>query len=321
MRLRSLYRRVTPLRRGARRFKNALTYRAVHAALGVFARRSLADGLALADRLGDLVYVVAPRTRRLALQHLELAFGDALAPAARARVARAALRNAARCFCEVAQFEAIRAQLDAYVEVDGWEHAEHIIAGGRGAIAITGHLGNWELLAAVLAHRGLPVAAIARRIYEPRLNRLLVDFRTRNGVRTILRESPGASRAILQVLKANGVLAMLIDQDARVPSISVPFFGRLARTPVAAASLAIKRNLPVLAGFAARRPGGGHRITLFTLPVPHTGDARRDIVELTRLLNRTLEERIRANPAEWVWWHRRWRHGPIAGLDLDQKFQ
>ena len=46
-----------------------------------------------------------------------------------------------------------------------------------------------------------------------------------------MRESPHSARQILRALKANSVLAMLIDQDTRVSSISVPFFGRLARTP------------------------------------------------------------------------------------------
>jgi Kdo2-lipid IVA lauroyltransferase/acyltransferase len=314
------YRRYRPLHRGVRQLKNGALYQAVRATHALLGQLSLEQALALADHVGDLIYFTLPQTRRLALQHIDLALGDSFPVAARRRIVRAAFRNMARCFCEVAKFDAIRERLDEYVNVEGWEHLQEVLAEKRGAIAITGHVGNWELLAAYCALKGVPVAAIARRIYEPRINQLLVDSRQRNGVQTILRESPTASRDMLRVLRSGGILALLIDQDTRVPSVSVPFFGRMARTPAAAAALALRRELPVLPVFAQRRPGGGHRLT-FLPPIrpTSTGDRRRDVAALTTIFNQILEERIVSNPAEWVWWHRRWRHPPIPRLDLDCK--
>lgn len=303
-----------------RRVKNAAVYLPLRAALAVLANLSLERALALADRVGDVVYFTFRGTRRLALQHIEMALGDSLSPNARARIVRAAFRNMARSFCEAVKFDTIREQLDDYVDVEGWEHMEAVLAPKRGAIAITGHVGNWELLAAYCALKGVPVAAVARRIYEPRINTLLVDFRRRNGVQTILRESPTASRDILRILRSGGILAMLIDQDTRVPSVSVPFFGRMARTPAAAAALAVRRDLPVLPAFAQRRGEGGHRLTFLPpIQASRSGDRRRDVADLTRSFNQLIEERIRKNPAEWVWWHRRWRHAPIPRLDLDSE--
>jgi len=320
--LRRLYRSSPRLRRSVRLAKNHLTFELVRLAMWHIGRRPLDDALVLADRIGDAILWVSPGTRRLALEHLTLAFGDALSPAARERIVRACFRNVARCFIEVVKFDAIRAHLDDYVTAEGRENVEAALQQQKGAIVITGHVGNWELLAAYFALKGLPVAAIARRIYAPRLNQLLVDFRSRNGVQTILRESPASSREILSVLRNNGLLAMVIDQDTQVPSVSVPFFGRRARTPAGAAALALRRDLPILAAFAQRRPGGGHRLTVTPpLHIERSGDRKRDTIELTRLLNATVEERIRANPAEWVWWHRRWRHGPTPRLDLDAEVQ
>jgi KDO2-lipid IV(A) lauroyltransferase len=315
---RRLYRRSPRLRRAIRRRKTALDYWAARFALAVPRALSLQKALALGDRVGDLVYVLAPRLRRLSLEHVAIALGEGLPPAMREHIVRAAFRNIARCFCEVAKFEEIVAQIESYVEVEGWEHMEGIVADGRGAIAVTGHIGNWELLAATCALRGVRVAAIARRMRNPRLNQLLVDFRARSGVETILRESPGSSRQILAVLKANGILALLIDQDTRAPSLSLPFFGRMARTPAAAAALAVRRDLPALPCFIQRRPEGGHRLTILPpLLPPRSGDRHADMASLTRSFNEIIEDRIRKNPAEWVWWHRRWRRGPVARLDLD----
>ncbi len=314
--------RAPRLRRLVRRVKNVGAAGVANLALWLVGRLSLARALRLAEVAGGLLHRLLRRPRRVAQEHLQLAFGDALTPVARDHLARASFVNIARCFCELAKIDEIRARCDDYFEVDGWEHMQAAFAPGKGVIIITGHIGNWELLAAYFAWQGIPIAAIARRIYAERLNQLLVEFRSRQGVETILRESPHSARQILKALKANAVLAMLIDQDTHTPSVSVPFFGRQARTPAAAASLAIRRELPVLSVVMQRRAEGGHRIT-FSPPfvVERSGDPKADMRALTKQFSAALEAQIRKNPAEWVWWHRRWRRPPLPRLDLDGVFQ
>jgi len=320
--LRRIYKRSHALRRFVRRRKDAVTYHVARFGLWLPRLVSLPRALALADRIGDLIYFALPETRRLSLEHLAIAFGDSLPLATRERIARAALRNAARCFVELAKFDAIEPHFDDYVSIEGMEHFEAVQTLGRGGIVITGHIGNWELLGGYFARQGLKIAAVARRINDSRLNQLLVDFRARNGMRTILRESPMSSREILKILNERGFLALIIDQDIKAPSVSVPFFGRLARTPAAAAALAVRRSLPIIPVFAQRRPEGGHRfIALPPIFPPKSADRRRDILELTHEFSRILEDRIRQNPAEWVWWHKRWRRRPVPHLDLDAEIQ
>ena len=305
-------------RRFGRRIKSAAVTALGRFCLWLGSLLSLEQTLWLGERLGALFCYLLRKPRRLAQEHLRIVFGDALSPAAREHLARASFINVARCFCELVKIDAVRARADDYIEMVGVEHAHRTLAEGKGVIAVTGHIGNWELLAAACAWKGFPVAAVARRIYAKHLNDALVGFRTGQGVETIVRESPQAARQILRAVESNAVLAMLIDQDTHVPSVSVPFFGRLARTPVAAASLVIRRELPVMAVFIQRRPQGGHRIT-FNPPfvVARSGDQTADIRALTRQFNAAIEEQIRKNPAEWVWWHRRWRRAPLSYLDPD----
>lgn len=312
------YRRSPRLRRAMRRTSNAALARAANWSLAFLRTRSLPDALAWGDTVGEWLYRALREQRQLADEHLRIAFGDTLPQSARDHLAKSSFIHVARCFCELAKIDDIRAQRARYFEVDGWENVEKVLS-GNGAVVVTGHIGNWELLAAHFAWLGLPVIAIARRIYIDELNRMLVDFRRRQGVGTILRESPSSARQILAAMKNNSLLAMLIDQDTKVQSVSVPFFGRLARTPVAAASLAIRRELPAVAAFIQRRPQGGHRISVLPpFDAPRTGDISADIKSLTRAFNEAIEHQIRVNPAEWVWWHRRWRHGPMQGLDLER---
>ncbi|GIW43129.1 MAG: lipid A biosynthesis acyltransferase [Candidatus Binatia bacterium] len=298
--------------------KGRLLVGGVELALWLVDRLDLETALWLGERMGHAAYFVLPGTRRLARRHLEWTFGDVLPPGSRERILRAAFANFGRAFCELAKIEEIRTRRDELFVLEGQEHLDEVLRAGHGCIAVTGHIGNWELLAAYFAWRGIPVSAIARRVYVPRLHQMIVEWRRRQGVETIVRESPEAARAILRVLKTNGILAMLIDQDTHVPSISVPFFGRLARTPVAAAALAVRRELPAVPVFIQRDGKLRWRVRVRAPLYPNaTLPLRERIRALTAALNRSLEEQIRANPAEWVWWHRRWRRSPIPNLDPD----
>jgi len=320
--LQRFYRSIPPLHRAIRFLKNAATYWLARFAIWLVGLLPLKRALALGDHTGTVLYHLLRQPRRLALEHLELVFGDRLSAAQRQDIALAAFQNSARCFCEAAKLDEIRPHFEEYVTVEGWEHAEAILAGQRGAIAVTGHIGNWELLAAYFAHKGLPVTAIANRIHSHSLNTLVIEFRARNGVRTIVRQSRSSAREIVRVLHHRGILAMLVDQDVkRTPSVSVPFFGHNARTPVAAARLAIRLNIPLVAAFCQRRPDGGQRLQILPpLPHPHSGDPDQDVIELTRRINHVLEEQIISHPEQWVWWHRRWRRAPVPRLDLDPEF-
>ncbi len=319
--VRRFYRR-SGLRRIMRRRRDATLYQLTRFALWSVPRLRLPRALAIADRAGGLVYPAMPGIRRLALDHLAIAFGDTLSAAAREEIARDAYRSIARCAVELAKIDEIRASFDEYASIEGLDHLAKLRALGRGCIVMTGHIGNWELLAAYVASKNFSVAAAARRIKDPRLNRLVTDFRASNGVRTFMRSSQPSASEILRILKQGGILALQLDLDIPVPSVSVPFFGRLARTPAGAAVLSVRRDVPVVPAFARRRPEGGHHFTIMA-PIypPKTGDRLRDILELTREYSRILEDHIRRSPAEWNWWHRRWRRRPVLGLDLDAETQ
>jgi KDO2-lipid IV(A) lauroyltransferase len=222
-----------------------------------------------------------------------------------------------RCFVELAKFDAIeRTSTTTCRSRDGALEAVRRSGAAASSSPATSATGNCS---AATSRAKAKIAAVARRINDSRLNQLLVDFRARNGMRTILRESPMPARSSI----LNGAaFALISDQDIKAPSVSVPFFGRLARTPAAAAALAVRRSLPIIPVFAQRRPEGGHRfIALPPIFPPKSADRRRDILELTHEFSRILEDIIRQNPAEWVWWHKRWRRPPVPRLDLDGEIQ
>jgi KDO2-lipid IV(A) lauroyltransferase len=236
-----------------------------------------------------------------------------LSTARREEIARAAFANVGRSFAEIAKLATLRRQRERYVAFEGLDHMRAALARGKGVLAITGHIGNWELLAASCAAIGLPVDVIGRRPHNAYLSRLLVAVRARSGVTTIERDSPHAGRAILRTLRANRILALLIDQDTRGPRVFVPFFGRPAATPSGVATLALRTHAPVVAVFIQRRTEGGHVVRF--LPAFPPADAERDDVQgLTAAYTAAIEDHIREHPDEWVWWHRRWRRRPRPAI-------
>ncbi len=267
------------LRRARRQTRDAALFLGILLVAGVYGLVPLRAAVALT---GALVGMVAPwlgRPWRLANAHLAIAFPDR-SDAERAGIAREAFANLGRSFAELLKFGAVRRRLGTYVIADGIEHLRAGLTHGRGLMAITGHVGNWELLAAYCSLVGLPVNAIGRRLHSPLLNRLLIAVRARAGVRTILRESAASSRAILRTLRRNEILALLIDQDTRGPRVFVPFFGRPAATPSGVAALARRTGAPVLPLFISRRAEGGHLIRVFP-PFPDTDPARDTVESLT----------------------------------------
>jgi KDO2-lipid IV(A) lauroyltransferase len=215
-------------------------------------------------------------------------------------------RHAGMSFVELALWPRIKDTDYVRIDPEGRRVFDAAVAAGRGVIAVTGHVGNWELLAAAIAHRGYPATVVARRVNDARFDALVREVRTGAGLRILDRDDPRFAQALRGELTEGRVVALLIDQDTRGAGVWVPFFGRPARTPAGAAVLALRARAECVSVFIERRPEGGHLIRF--APVERgDGRTRRDIEDLTARMTAAIEAQIRRNPVEWVWWHRRWR--------------
>ena len=301
---RSLWHR---LRRATRGPRNALLARTIHGAGRTLGGLPTFLGLGIGRALGIAAYLVLPRPRRLAVEHLGIAF-PGLDVRARRRLARSTFRHAGESFAELALWPRLAEQPE-YVVVDGLAALDAAVGAGRGCIAVAAHVGNWELLAAAIAHRGYPLTVVARRVHEERFHHLIARFRTGAGIEILLREDPRFWHAVRDALRRGRIVALLIDQDTHGAGVFVPFFGRPAHTPPGAALLALRGRVPVITAFIQRRPGGGHLIRMAAVPLGE-GNGRGRVTELTARFTAAIEGQIRRAPAEWVWWHERWRRQP-----------
>ncbi len=287
-----------PLRK---RLRRAARYPLLRAAIFLVGLLPLPLALALGAAFGRLAFALARGERRRAIEHLAVAFPER-SEAERAVMARASFEELGRCLFEACQAQRLDARLDRYVR---WPEEEiaalrALLAEGRGGLFVTGHVGNWELLARRIVREGFDHVVVTRESGDRRLAGMIERFRARGGVRAVGRGSGmGAMREILSALRRGALLGLLLDQDTRVQGIQVPFFGRLAHTPVVAEELASRTGAPIVVGFIHREPGGGHRLHTERLEGPAEGATAR--------LTARLEAEIRGQPRDWVWMHRRWK--------------
>ena len=294
-------------------WRKKLKHRLVVALLQLLRAAFMCLPTSLALRLGEFMGRTAglftARLRKLAHRQLEAAL--ALEPEQARRSSRQMFGQLGRLLAELLLLPRFRASLPAHVELSASSLEvlrAAIEAGGPAAIAVTAHLGNWELLAQRIAHEGFAISAAARANPNPALGRWLVEERRRGGVETL--ERGRSAFGLRAALRRSGYIAFLVDQDTRVPSVFAPFFGRLAKTPRVPAELALKHDLPVVLGLI-QREGSKHYAVV--TPVEHRdleGSLEERVVALTARLNAGIEAGVRAHPEQWVWVHDRWKTPP-----------
>jgi KDO2-lipid IV(A) lauroyltransferase len=215
---------------------------------------------------------------------------------------------------EVVTIRSYDRDLEAYVVMENEPLLHEVLVRGKGMIYVPGHLGNWELHARRVGRTGIDNATIGKASQDERLTRLVEEFRSSGGVKTLWREAPDSGRVIIKTLRQGKTLGILIDQDTKVQNVFVPFFGRLAATPRAAADLAIRFGAGIVVGTSHRRgagPDAGHVVELTEIPFdPNPADREAEVVRVTAECSRVFEAAIRRYPEQWVWMHERWKTRP-----------
>ncbi|MEX1187249.1 MAG: lysophospholipid acyltransferase family protein [Gemmatimonadaceae bacterium] len=194
-------------------------------------------------------------------------------------------------------------------EVENWDIVERAHAAGRGIVIVAGHLGNWELAAAYIAARGVPLDVIVRKMGNPFFDRYLNQTREQLGVNVVY--DAQAVRHTPRALREGRAVGFVADQGVRgLASTFVPFFGRPAKTPRGAAVFALRFGAPVVFVAALRKPDGSYLVGFEEVAVVNTGDRERDVDAVVLRFTQVLENWVRRAPEQYFWQHRRWRRQP-----------
>ena len=207
---------------------------------------------------------------------------------------------------EVLRFPVIVRNMADYVEIEGREHLEGVLAQGKGAVIATGHAGNWELMGGALSQAGFPIIGVAMRQRDAAMDRFINEYRRLVGMHIIYKNDV---REMFRMMKEGWVVGLLADQDtSRHDGIVLDFFGKPTNCVPGPAAMARSAGIGVIPGYITRKKDGTHKI-IFHAPieVPRTKDKRADIRTAEQAVNRVLEQHIREHPEEWFWLHDRWK--------------
>lgn len=199
--------------------------------------------------------------------------------------------------------------LQKFLVTHGLENYEVATQKGKGVIFLTCHLGAFDLQISNMALRGLNPNIIGTPLKDQRLNELLWDYRNMHGAIAI--ERGRETFRLIKVLKSGGSVALLIDQDTKVKSVFVNFFGRPAATPIGATVLAMKTGAAIVPTYIyLGKDWKQHMHILPEIPMTLTGNEEADVLTNTQVLTNFVEDVVRKYPDQWVWMHRRWRTKP-----------
>ncbi len=278
-----------------------LIYRAAAAA---FSALSLRANFQLGRFLGSAAYCFALPYRRIVLHNLTIAFGGEKSPEELQKLAREHFATlGANLVCSIKVSSMTPEELREIITVENGEIIkESALNQGRGVIAVISHIGNWELFAQIM-----PVlfpgklGSIYQRLGNPYIDAHVREMRERTGVQLFERKE--GFNAATQLLRAPGIVGVLVDQHAGDAGVWAPFFGRLASTSSLAATLALRTG-GLLIPMAIHTDG----IAKWRMVVqPPIESGNRDSSALTAEINLALESQIRRAPEDWFWVHRRWK--------------
>jgi KDO2-lipid IV(A) lauroyltransferase len=253
---------------------------------------------------GAVLRVIGPLTSKhaIAKTNMRIAFPDAT-DADMIQYLRDQWDNTGRTFAEFALTDRIRVfENDAKITVEGLDYFLDNAPG----IVVTGHFANWEVMAAVLTQSSKPV-----RITYRKINNTLIDARVRQqreayGTQFLVQKSTHrGGRELFQALRNGESIAIMNDQKFNT-GLRLPFFGMDAMTAQGAVRLALKTKRPILPMCVVRDGARFHVKFYPPLTWVHVGDRKRDVEMGVRAVTAFIEDRIRENPAQWFWVHRRW---------------
>jgi KDO2-lipid IV(A) lauroyltransferase len=293
-----------------RKIRDDLFYLLVVSFIGLLRLLPRRVALALLRSLGRLAFALASGPRHRAIEHLTMVYGDQKSPAEIKELARRVFIHFATAAADFVRIPVIIKQgINRLVSASGIEHLDRAFATGDGLLMITCHFGNWEILGAWLAQNGYPMSVVGTSLFDPRLDRILVETRNRAGYTNITRGK--GTREIIRTLKKGEAVGMLIDQDTKADGVFVDFFGRPAYTPTGPVVLARRLNLPIIPIFAYLKDDFTYQVEcLPPLDLVKTENEDSDIRINTQKCSDAYEAMIRRFPEQWVWMHKRWKTRP-----------
>jgi Kdo2-lipid IVA lauroyltransferase/acyltransferase len=266
----------------------------------------------MGESLGDFIRFIGKKRRIITFNNIDNAFPDKSLDW-KMNVLKDSYRSLCITIVEMLTLKKLNnVELTKYIRFEDINLIKDLHNQGNGIIFISGHFGNWEMLAyAGAIHLHIPMLIIVKPQSNKYIDKHFNMIRTSRLNQVV--PADNAALKIFKSLKQGGVVALLADQSATVDKdIYVDFFGRAAATYEAPAELALRFKVPIAAGFAVRQEDGTYIIKSQEIVHDDLEYNPDGVLELTKRHVQALENIIRQYPGQWAWMHRRWKHSPLT---------
>lgn len=257
--------------------------------------------------IGKIWRIVGPFNNRhdRVLRHIEWAMGDETTVAERHQIARAMWENIGRTFCEGLIVENIlKGKSRVIVNNEAFRYWNEECTDG--ALLLTHHFGNWELISVpTIPCKNHNIMGVYRRVKNPLVEAFFLKIRNKLYPGGLFSQKGGAARQAVTGIRAGKDMAMVTDlRDNR--GIKVNFFDMPTSVSNFTESLAIKYNKPLFTAQLRRLNGAHFILDMVEIKIEQTGDFEVDCYNLTQAVHRQFELWIRENPEQWMWAPYRW---------------
>lgn len=268
--------------------------------------------------LGPVYSLIAKKQKRRGIRNAMI--GLAVSEPEADQLMERLFKNLGRAALEILYMPKLTKEfIYGHIEMRGIPYLDEALAGERGAVILTGHVGNWEWMGAALAAHGYPSTTIVKKQPNAQFTKLINEYREKAGLEVFARGGSEMVKAA-RALKQKKLLGFLADQDGGVNGVPVEFLGQMSSAVLGPATFAKRFHAPVVPIFASRKPEGGHIVHILPpLYYKDTGNEAEDIYRLTEETVRVTEQFIREHPDEWLWFQHRWNTRPDEIIDLQEK--
>ena len=271
----------------------------------------------LALRLSDLYFFFERRGRAAVIANLRqvMAFTGRHPTERELRLtARTTFQFFGKYLVDFFRFQRLdEADIRRLVTIENPGYIEQAYQAGKGVIAVTAHLGNWEIGGAVLAGMGYPLNVVALRQPSAKLNDFFQKHRRKRGM--VVMPLGASVKRLIGALRKKEFVALLADRDYSNHKDFTPLCGVPACLPQGAAWLAAKTGAVVLPGFVLRKEDDTFLMKMYPPIVPVAGMSQETIQVK---ISKALEDAISAYPHQWFMFQKVW-DGQSYGSGLGSK--
>lgn len=260
---------------------------------------------AIGSGLGITVYRLVPSRRRVARINIRQAYPDYSEEQIR-ELNMASFRSLGISVFEFAQsWWRDRDYMRSICEVEGKQHLDDALAKGKGVILLTGHFTTLEI-GAMLIGLYTPLNGVYKKAHNPMFNAFMAHYRSTYGEELIENKNV---RALIRGLRRGRATWFAPDQDfADQDIVFTPFLGGIASTLTATARMAEMTGADVVPFYPLRlKNGRGYRLVI----LPALDNFPSDDINIdSARINKAIEEMVYANPEQYGWVHKRFKHRP-----------